>query len=82
MKIKIDTNVIVSTLKSSRGAYYKMLSLLPNDVFSTDISVPLILEYEHVLNRVELPSVITDEDIETLIDYLCEISLQQDIYFF
>jgi len=58
-----------------------LISILPNQIFSTVISVPLIVEYEAVLKRVDLPTEITHEDIEDFIDYLCGISKHQDIYF-
>jgi putative PIN family toxin of toxin-antitoxin system len=81
MQIVIDTNILVAALKSRRGASYKLVSLLPSDKFSIVVSVPLVLEYEDVLKRVELPAAITNEDIGVFIDFLCKISRHQDIYF-
>ena len=81
MKIVIDTNVLVATLKSSQGASYKLISLLPYEALTPVISVPLAVEYEAVLKKVELPAEITHEDIDDFIDYLCGISEHQDIYF-
>lgn len=81
MKIVIDTNVLVSALKSRRGASYRLISLLPSDNFSIAISVPLLLEYEDVLNRGHLPPEITREDIGDFIDFLCHVGLHQDIFF-
>lgn len=81
MKIVIDTNVLVSSLKSSNGASFKLISILPNQKFISVISVPLIIEYEAVLKRVDLPPEIKSEDIDDFIDYICEISEYQDIYF-
>ena len=43
MKVVIDTNVLVSALKSRRGASYRLISLLPSNKFSIAISVPLVL---------------------------------------
>ncbi len=81
MKIVIDTNVLVSSLKSSNGASYKLISILPDQKFISVISVPLAIEYEAVLKRVDLPAQIMNEDIEDFIDYICGISEHQDIYF-
>lgn len=81
MKVVIDTNVLVSALKSRRGASYRLFSLLPTDKFSIAISVPLILEYEGVLKRETLSAEITDEDIDDFIDFLCHIGSRQDIFF-
>jgi len=81
MKIVIDTNVLFTALKSSRGASYKLLSLLPSKRFSVAISVPLIIEYEDVLRRGNLPASISDKDISELIDFFCFAGDQQDIFF-
>jgi len=81
MKIIIDTNVLVSSLKSKRGASYKLISILPKQELKPVISVPLVVEYEAVLKRGNLAKELTCEDIENFIDYLCGISEWQDIYF-
>jgi putative PIN family toxin of toxin-antitoxin system len=80
MKIVIDTNVLVAALRSRRGASFKLLSVLPNDYFSITISVPLVLEYEDALKRLE-SSVVKEQDIEDLIDFLCKIGHHQQIFF-
>ena len=80
MKIVIDTNVLLTALKSRCGASYKLVSLLPSEKFSIAISVPLIIEYEDVLKRGKLPF-ITKKDITDFIDFFCHIGDQQDIFF-
>jgi len=80
MKIVIDTNVLVAALRSRRGASFKLLSFLPNDKFSIFISVPLVLEYEDALMRLE-SSAITEQDIRDFVDFLCEIGHHQIIFF-
>ena len=80
MKIIIDTNVLVAALRSRRGASFKLVSFLPNDKFSIFISVPLVLEYEDALMRLE-SSAITEQDIGNFVDFLCEIGYHQEIFF-
>ena len=80
MKIVIDTNVLVSALRSRRGASYKLVSFLPNDKFSITISVPLVFEYENALKRIE-SSAITEKEIGYFVDFLCEIGQYQGIFF-
>ena len=80
MKIVIDTNVLVAALRSRRGASFKLVSFLPNDKFSIFISVPLVLEYEDALMRLE-SSAITEQDIRNFVDFLCEIGHHQEIFF-
>ncbi len=81
MRVVIDTNVMVSALKSCRGASYKLVSLLPSDRFSIAISVPLVFEYEGVLRRGQLPAEISEKDISDFIDFLCQVGFRQDIFF-
>ena len=80
MKIVIDTNVLVAALRSRRGASFKLVSVLPSDEFSIAISVPLVLEYEDALKRLE-SSAITEKDIGNFVDFLCKIGHHQEIFF-
>lgn len=81
MKIVLDTNIIFTGLKSRQGASFLLLSLLPSKKFSIAISVPLIIEYESVLTRGQLPASITAKDIDDVIDFLCHIGSKQEIFF-
>ena len=81
MKIVIDTNVLFTALRSSRGASYKLVSLLPSGSFSIAISVPLIIEYEDVLRRGKLPASISEKDISDFLDFLCYVGYRQDIFY-
>lgn len=80
MKIVIDTNVLVSAIRSRRGASFKLVSLLLSDKISIAISVPLVFEYEDAMKRPE-SSAITEQDIEDFVDFLCEIGHHQEIFF-
>ncbi len=42
-RVIIDTNVILSGLKSSKGSSYKLLSLIPENIFEMLLSVPLVM---------------------------------------
>ena len=81
MKVVIDTNVLFASLRSSRGASYKLVSLLPSNRFSIAISVPLIIEYEDVLRREKLPASISEKDISDFIDFFCYVGDHQEIFF-
>lgn len=53
-QIIIDTNVMVSALRSSQGASYRLLDLvkdIDDKRFRINVSTALILEYEAVLKR-------------------------------
>ena len=69
----LDTNVLLSGLKSQKGQSYKLLQKLLNNEFEIAISVPLILEYEAILKKKLDRTIFSDEDIDTVINYLCKI---------
>ena len=71
MKVIIDTNVILSGLSSKNGASYRILSLIPEDLFKIAISVPLILEYEAILKKHINATGFTLKDIDDFLNYLC-----------
>jgi putative PIN family toxin of toxin-antitoxin system len=80
-KIVIDTNVIVSALKSRNGFSYKLLSIIDDDRFLVNISVPLILEYEDAIRREKTKISLSKEDIDSILDYICFIGEQRTIYY-
>ena len=79
--IVIDTNVIISALKSNKGASFKLISLLTENKFKINISVPLILEYEEIIKREINSKIINKNDIESFIDYICYIGNPTKIYY-
>jgi putative PIN family toxin of toxin-antitoxin system len=80
-QIVIDTNVLVSALQSNQGASFKLLMLLGSTQFDTNISIPLILEYEEIAKRLIGQILLTTTDIDQVIDYLCTVSNHHDIFF-
>jgi len=53
LALVLDTDVVVAALRSSRGASRQLLLGALDGSFQLLLSVPLILEYEAVLNRPE-----------------------------
>ncbi len=79
--IVIDTNVILSSLISKKGASYKLVSLIGSGKFEINISVPLILEYESIsLERLNL-LYLEEQDIIDFIDYICTIGKKCQIFY-
>jgi len=78
--VVIDTNVLISALRSNRGASYKLISLIGTDKFNFALSVPILLEYESVAKRKQFKHVI-QEDIDGLLNYLCKVADKRDIFF-
>jgi putative PIN family toxin of toxin-antitoxin system len=79
--IVIDTNVMVSGLRSNRGASYRLLGLIGASDFEIALSVPLALEYEDVLKRTSSDLGLTHDDINRLLEFWCGVAHLQDIHF-
>jgi len=79
--IVLDTNVIISALRSKNGASYKLLSLVGTHQFSIHDSVALILEYEDVIQRHREEFGLSKEDVSVFIDSLCSMAQHHKIYF-
>lgn len=78
----IDTNILVSALKSEMGAAYALISKLPSKKFQISISVPLYMEYQDVLTRKEhLTGASTEKEILAFLRYLCKIANRHKIFF-
>ncbi len=80
--VVIDTNIIVSALRSRDGASFHLVSLLgESDKFEINISVALVLEYEDAAKRLIGQIPVTERAIDDLLDYICEIAHEQKIFF-
>lgn len=80
-QIVLDTNVLVSALRSSQGASYRLLSLIDSTKFEMNVSVALVLEYEEVCKRMQPQLRFTLAEIEYVIDYICRVSNHKKISF-
>jgi predicted nucleic acid-binding protein len=69
-ELVLDTNVLVTSLRSRRGASYHLIRLIDSEVFRINISVALALEYEEVLKRVDIIPSLTEADIDAFLDYI------------
>ena len=77
----IDTNVLLSGLKSRKGQSYRLLEKLLNNEIKIAISVPLVLEYESILKKKLDRNIFSGEDIDTMINYICKIGKHVKIYY-
>ena len=76
--IVIDTNVIVSALRSNTGASFILLSLIDSGKFKINISVPLILEYE---SNAKIKTKLNADVIEDIIDYICQVGSERKTFY-
>ena len=81
-QLVIDTNVLISALRSNRGASFKLLSLIGvSDQFEVNLSIPLVLEYEDVAKRKSSEIDLSAQDIDHIIDYICSTAGHHQIFF-
>jgi putative PIN family toxin of toxin-antitoxin system len=80
-RIVLDTNVLVSGLRSRHGASYQILRKLGTDEFTAVISVPLVFEYEAILKRQSRALGLTHQDVDDILDYLCSVGEHHEIFF-
>lgn len=81
MRVVIDTNVLLSALRSRRGASFRLAQKLGSPQFQPIISPPLCLEYEDVLRRPGLLSGYTAQDIGNFLDYFLSQCVECRIHF-
>jgi len=77
--IVLDTNVLFAALRSSRGASYRLLSMVGEDRFQLHVSAPLVAEYEAVLKRGKLS--LSSQQIDDVVDYLCAKAVHHKIFY-
>ena len=80
-RIVIDTNVLISALRSRNGASFKLLKLFGRGKFVISVSVPLVLEYEAAAKLQSKKLKLKHSDIDDIIDYLCTVSEHRKIHF-
>ncbi|HMW07572.1 MAG TPA: putative toxin-antitoxin system toxin component, PIN family [Leptospiraceae bacterium] len=80
-KIIIDTNVLVSGLKSRLGASYKLLSSLNDERIQLFLSNSLLFEYEEILKRNNHLVNLDLNEIDSLLDDICAIASTKNIFY-
>jgi len=82
IKVVIDTNILVSALRSDMGASYALISKIPSQKFQFFISVPLYTEYQDVLTRKEhMTGSSTCEEIYAFLRYFCKVAHRRKIFY-
>jgi putative PIN family toxin of toxin-antitoxin system len=80
-QVVIDTNVLISAFRSSVGSAYQLFEALGDDRWQTNLSIPLVLEYEEVLNRTREFTGLSQQEIGQLLDALCAVANHHKIFF-
>jgi putative PIN family toxin of toxin-antitoxin system len=80
-KVVIDTNVVVSALKSNLGASHVLFRLVGTEKFEICLSVPLLIEYERALSDPKLKLRLKPDEVKKILNFLCANSTHHEIYF-
>ena len=81
IQVVIDTSVIVSGVRSNKGASYRLLTLLGDSRFQFNLSAPLVFEYEDAVRRIPPDLRANDAAIDELIASICALGNHRTIYF-
>ena len=81
MRIILDTNVLYAGLYSADGASYQILRAIERGHLQITISTTLLFEYEDVLMRKQAELGLSTQDIDAILDNVCDMSDHQKIYY-
>ncbi len=77
----MDSNVLVSALRSQQGSSFALLALVGKGRFDINLSVPLVLEYEQVLKRSRWQNKPSWAYVSDILNYLCQVGRPHRIHF-
>ena len=77
----LDTSVLVSGLRSKRGASFQIIQAIRARHLNISVSVALVLEYESVLLRPGLIPSFTKNGIHRILDAVCLLAQHQKVFF-
>ncbi len=78
-EIVLDTNVLLTALRSSTGASFRLLELVDAGLFHINLSVPLFSEYESVLKREQ--HALDSETVDDVLNYLALVGGRHEIFY-
>ena len=79
-RVVLDTNVLRAGLWSRDGASFRLLELVRRRRLEPVLSGPLVLEYELVLKRQAAGLGLAPSEIDSILDFLCEVGHHQRIH--
>ena len=81
VRIVIDTNVMVSGLRSRQGMSYRLLSFLGGRLYRPVVTVPLVVEYEKSLCDPSTEVPFGARDIGKFLNFVCSVSDCRKVHF-
>jgi len=77
----IDTNVLVAGLYSASGASHRILQWVEQGEIIPLLSTTLLFEYEDLLRRKQNFLLLTDQEIDDVLDGLCSLAETRNVHF-
>jgi putative PIN family toxin of toxin-antitoxin system len=81
LRVVLDTSVLISALRSRRGASFKVLRSIGMGKLEISISVPLLFEYEEAAKRITRSVGLKHRDVDDILDYICRVAEHRRIFF-
>jgi putative PIN family toxin of toxin-antitoxin system len=76
-----DTNVIISAIKSSVGASFRLISFVRAGVLRPAVTAPLVFEYDDVATRPGYLPHLSPSEITRFLDWFVSVSSQHKVHF-
>ena len=76
----VDSNVIFSGLRSSRGFSFAVIRALRQGRFKSVLTAPLLFEYEDLLRRGGIAH-LNDHDINEFLDWFASVSSLHEVFY-
>ena len=76
----VDSNVIFSGLRSSRGFSFDVIQALRQGRFKSVLTAPLLFEYEDLLRRGGIAH-LNDRDINEFLDWFASVSSLHEVFY-
>jgi len=77
----VDTNVLLSGLRSQRGASFRLIQHVIDGIVAPSVTVPLALEYQDVLARPGLLPHYSPKEIGDFVDWWVSVSRARAVHF-
>ncbi len=81
MVVVLDTNVVISALKSATGASFRLLHLVRAGALRPAVTAPLVFEYDDVAGRPGLLPHLLPADVAGFLDWFVSVSSQHKVHF-
>lgn len=81
LKIVLDTNILVSALRSRLGASHRLLLSVGDNRFQIQLSVALLLEYEAAIKNPNSGIKLSAEEKDDILNYLCTEARHCKVHF-